>query len=141
MRETFAPGPVAGYAIADLAIALFDGSHHTRDSTAEAFRTAAFAACKTALARRIPILLEPVVMSQIVSPEATIGRVIADLSARRGLLSRKSDAAGEFSLEAQAPLSEMPGYRTYLALATRRQATCSTRSSKWRIRNQVAIGV
>lgn len=131
VREALFSGPLAGYPVTDISVAVIDGSYHATDSTPEAFRRVGCNACSTALRKTSPILLEPIVTVTVHAPPVSVGNLIADLIRRRGLVSQMSALAESTALEATVPLSEMLGYRAYLEAATQGQATYVVRFSRY----------
>ena len=116
-------GPLAGYPVIDVKVSLVDGSYHEEDSTEQSFSVAATIALRNALAKAVPILLEPLMNVEIIVPEKFVGDVIADLNTRRsrihGIESRDN---GYQIITAQAPLVEMFGYSTDLRSASQGRA-------------------
>ncbi|MEW6291566.1 MAG: elongation factor G [Thermodesulfobacteriota bacterium] len=116
-------GPLAGFPVIDVKVALVDGSYHDEDSTEQAFAVAATIALRNALAQAAPILLEPVMNVEVIVPEKFVGDVIADLNSRRarinGIETREN---GYQVISAQAPLVGMFGYSTDLRSASQGRA-------------------
>ena len=116
-------GPLAGYPVIDVKVSLVEGSYHEEDSTEQSFSVAATIALRNALAKAVPILLEPLMNVEIIVPEKFVGDVIADLNTRRsrihGIESRDN---GYQIITAQAPLVEMFGYSTDLRSASQGRA-------------------
>jgi elongation factor G len=111
VRQVLAYGPVAGYAMQDLRVTVYDGKHHPVDSKEVAFVAAGRKAFLDALAKAQPIVLEPIVDIEIVCPEAATGDVTGDLAARRGQVTG-TDLHGEgmISVTGQVPLAGIDGY-------------------------------
>ena len=123
VREALTTGVLAGYAIEDVSVALYDGSSHDVDSSEVAFKIAASMAFRTAARRASPVLLEPVMKVEVVMPEAHMGDVIADLNSRRGKVKSMEAHGGTQIVNARVPLAEMFGYATELRSRTQGRAT------------------
>ncbi|MDO8663386.1 MAG: elongation factor G, partial [Candidatus Wildermuthbacteria bacterium] len=123
VKEALDKGVVAGYQLVDLAVSLYDGSFHEVDSSEMAFKIAGSMALQAAVKRATPILLEPIMKLEVISPQGDFGDVIGDLSARRGIIEETKDRAGLKVIDAKAPLSEMFGYATSLRSLTEGRGT------------------
>jgi len=116
-------GVLAGYPTVDVKVSLVDGQYHDVDSNEMAFKIAGQMAFKKAAAMARPVLLEPIMAVEVVTPENYMGDVIGDLSSRRGRI-EGMEANGNFqNVKAQVPLSEMFGYSTDLRSRTQGRAT------------------
>jgi elongation factor G len=125
VRESMGSGPVGGYPIIDIKVALVDGSYHEVDSTDVAFRVAAGIAFSKGVRKAGPVLLEPIMSLEVVVPMEYMGDVITDINMRRGKvegLFQRSDAQ---VITARAPLSDMFGYATSLRSLTQGRAVYS----------------
>ena len=123
VREAAETGVVAGYPVVDTVVTLLDGSYHEVDSSEMAFKIAGSMAFKAACQIAHPVLLEPVMAVEVVTPEEFLGDVIGDLSARRGRI-QKIDVRGNTQvIDSHVPLSEMFGYATDLRSKTQGRAT------------------
>ncbi len=123
VREAAETGVVAGYPVVDTIVTLLDGSYHEVDSSELAFKIAGSMAFKEACQIADPVLLEPVMGVEVVTPEEFLGDVIGDLSSRRGRI-QKIEARGNTQVIASlVPLSEMFGYATDLRSKTQGRAT------------------
>jgi elongation factor G len=123
VREAAETGVVAGYPVVDTVVTLLDGSYHDVDSSEMAFKIAGSMAFKAACQIAHPVLLEPVMAVEVVTPEEFMGDVIGDLSARRGRI-QKIDVRGKTQvIDSHVPLSEMFGYATDLRSKTQGRAT------------------
>jgi elongation factor G len=131
VREALRTGPIAGYPVTDIEVSLFDGSYHDIDSTEDAFKQAAIIACKTALAKCAPVLLEPIMFVEVTTPEEVVGNVVADLSGRRGMITGMEDVASGVRIRGSAPLAEMLGYASELAKLTAGKGTSSFKFSNY----------
>lgn len=117
-KQSMDNGPLAGYPVQDMKIVLYDGSHHPVDSDAVAFELCAQTAYREAAKKAKPILLEPVMKVEVVTPEDYMGDVMADLNRRRGLMEGMDSRGGAQVINARVPLSEMFGYVTQLRTIT-----------------------
>ncbi len=116
-------GVLAGYAIESLKVRLFDGSFHAVDSDALSFELAAKMGFKEAARKANPVLLEPIMKIEVLTPEENMGDVIGDLNKRRGQLQGMDTRAGAQVIKAQVPLAEMFGYVTQLRTLSSGRAT------------------
>ncbi|TML80214.1 MAG: elongation factor G [Actinobacteria bacterium] len=124
VRQTGGKGRVlAGYEMIDLRAVLYDGSYHVGDSNEMAFKIAASMAFKEAARKASPVLLEPIMEIEVVTPEANMGDVIGDLTARRGKIDRMEPRGNSQVIRARVPLAEMFGYVTDLRSKTQGRAT------------------
>nr|MBN1229533.1 elongation factor G [Anaerolineae bacterium] len=115
IREALDSGVIAGYPIVDLVVHLVDGAYHEVDSSELAFKVAGSMALKDAVQKAVPILLEPVMRVEIITPEEYLGAVQGNLSARRGQIEASELRPGGIqSVDAIVPLAEMFGYATDL---------------------------
>ena len=124
-------GVVAGYPMLDIKVTLHDGSYHDVDSSEVAFKVAASMGFQDGAKRADPILLEPVMDVEIVTPDEYMGPVNGDLNRRRGILHGTEDSPGGAIIRAEVPLSEMFGYATDLRSATQGRATYSMEFSRY----------
>lgn len=113
-QKAMANGVLAGYPVESLKVRLFDGSYHAVDSDSVSFEIAASIAFKEASRKASPVLLEPIMKIEILTPEENMGDVIGDLNKRRGQLDGMDTRAGSQVIKARVPLSEMFGYVTQL---------------------------
>ena len=123
MKDAMTTGPLAGFPVVDLKVTLTDGKHHDVDSSDMAFKIAATAAFRDAARRAKPILLEPIMAVDVVTPEEYMGDVIGDLNGRRGKIDSMEQRGREQIVKAHVPLSEMFGYATELRSRTQGRAT------------------
>ena len=114
IREALASGIVAGYPIIDVKATLIDGSYHEVDSSEMAFRIAGSIALKEGARKAQPVLLEPVMNVEVVTPDDYLGDVMGDLSSRRGRIGGMTQRSSARVIGASVPLSEMFGYATSL---------------------------
>ena len=125
LRETITSGPLAGFPVVDVKVKLVFGSYHDVDSSEMAFKLASSMAFKQGFAKAKPVLLEPIMKVEIVTPEDYQGDVMGDVSRRRGVL-QGSGTTGDGSasiINAMIPLGEMFGYATALRSQTQGRAT------------------
>ncbi|WP_256646410.1 elongation factor G [Thermomonas paludicola] len=125
MRETITSGPLAGYPVVGVKVKLVFGSYHDVDSSEMAFKLAASMAFKEGFRKANPVLLEPVMKVEIVSPEDYLGDVMGDVSRRRGVLQGQDDSPSGKIINAMIPLGEMFGYATSLRSMSQGRATFS----------------
>ncbi len=131
IAEALDRGLLAGYPVVGVKVALVDGSYHEVDSSEMAFKIAASMAMKNAAQRAGVKILEPVMEVEVVTPEAFLGDVIADLNARRGKIQEMDQRAGARVVKAAVPLAEMFGYATQLRSRTQGRATFTMQFSHY----------
>ncbi|EXJ13754.1 elongation factor G [Imhoffiella purpurea] len=131
IQEAMKNGVIAGFPMVDVKVTLFDGSYHEVDSSEMAFKIAGSMAIKEAAAKAKPVLLEPIMKVEVVTPEENMGDVMGDLNSRRGMIQGMDDAPSGKIIRAEVPLSEMFGYATDLRSATQGRATYSMEFSKY----------
>jgi elongation factor G len=131
VRDQMATGIVAGYPVVDVKVTLVGGSQHATDSTAAAFRLAAAAAFKDGAKAARPVLLEPVMNVQVVTPDAYMGDVNGDLARRRGVVQALDDSPAGKIVRARVPLAEMFGYATKLRSLSQGRATYTMQFSEY----------
>lgn len=113
--ETMHEGVIAGYPIVDIRVSLYDGSYHTVDSSEMAFKIAGSMALKKAMQDAKPILLEPIMKVEVITPDDTLGAVIGDLNSKRGRVQGvEPQAGGNQKITALVPMSEMLTYANQL---------------------------
>ena len=125
IQETLKSGVLAGYPVVDIKATLTFGSYHDVDSNENAFRMAGSIAFKEGMRRANPVLLEPMMLVEVETPEDFMGNVMGDLSSRRGMVQGTDDIAGGGgkTIRAEVPLAEMFGYSTTLRSLTQGRAT------------------
>ncbi len=123
IREAMESGVLAGYPVVDVQVSLLDGSYHEVDSSEMAFKIAGSMAFKEAARRAAPILLEPIMRVEVVTPEEYMGAVHGDLAARRGRIVSMEARGSSQVIRAAVPLSSMFGYATDLRSLTQGRAT------------------
>ena len=126
VKETIDNGILAGYQIQDVRVTVYDGSYHEVDSSEAAFKVSGSLAFKEAFGKAKPVLLEPTMAVEVVTPEDYMGDVIGDLNAKRGQVSEMEDRSdGIKVIKASVPLAEMFGYATALRSMTQGRASYS----------------
>ena len=123
IQEALTSGVLAGYPTVDVRVALTYGSYHDVDSSEMAFKIAGSMAVKEAARKARPVLLEPVMAVEVVTPEDYLGDVIGDLSSRRGAVEGMEQRGNNHVVKAQVPLADMFGYATDLRSRTQGRAT------------------
>jgi len=124
-KEAMAAGPLAGYPLVDVRVTLLDGAYHDVDSSELAFKIAGIAGFREAAKLAGPVLLEPVMSVEVVTPEDFMGDVIGDLNSRRGQIQSMDERSGARVVKAVVPLSEMFGYVGDLRSRTQGRASYS----------------
>jgi len=118
IQESIRKGVLAGFPVQDFQVTLFDGSHHSVDSSEMAFKIAGSMAFKKALEAASPILLEPVMEMEITVPDECVGDVIGDMNSRRGKVLGMEPQAGSQVVKAQVPMAEVLKYAPELRSMT-----------------------
>jgi len=131
VREAAETGILAGYPVVDVRATLLDGSYHEVDSSEMAFKIAASLAFKEAAQRAGPVLLEPMMKVEVITPEAYLGEVISDLNARRGRIVAMEAQGTARVVRAIVPLAEMFGYATTVRSITQGRATYTMEPSHY----------
>ena len=131
IQEQMQNGVIAGYPVVDVKVTLYDGSYHDVDSNEMAFKIAGSMGFKQGAIKANPVLLEPVMNVEVVTPEDYMGDVMGDISRRRGILHGMDDMPAGRVIRAEVPLAEMFGYSTDLRSATQGRATYTMEFSKY----------
>jgi len=131
IQEALEGGVLAGYPMVDVRATLFDGSYHEVDSNEMAFKIAGSMAVKEAARRASPVLLEPVMAVEVVTPEDYAGTIMGDLSSRRGRIEGMEHRAGSQVIKAIVPLAEMFGYATHMRSSTQGRAEYSMHFARY----------
>jgi elongation factor G len=131
VRESLENGVLAGYPVVDVKVTLYDGSYHEVDSSEMAFKIAGSMAFKDAAKKASPVLLEPIMGIEVVTPEEYMGDVIGDLNSRRGKIQSMNQRSNVRVIAAQVPLSSMFGYATDLRSKTQGRATYTMQFSQY----------
>ena len=130
-KEQLQNGVIAGFPLVDIKVTLFDGSYHDVDSSEMAFKIAGSMAIREGALKAKPVLLEPIMKVEVVTPEDYMGDVMGDLNRRRGLVQGMEDSPAGKLVRAEVPLAEMFGYATDLRSATQGRATYSMEFEKY----------
>jgi elongation factor G len=131
VQEQMENGVIGGYPVVDVKVTLYDGSYHDVDSSEMAFKIAGSMAFRAGALRADPVLLEPVMKVEVVTPEDYLGDVMGDLNRRRGITHGMEDGPSGKVIRAEVPLAEMFGYATDLRSATQGRATYSMEFEKY----------
>jgi elongation factor G len=131
IREAEETGVIAGYPVVDVKVTLIDGSYHDVDSNEMAFKIAGSIGFKEGFRRARPVLLEPIMKVEVVTPEDYSGDVIGDLNRRRGQITGMDETPAGKAITADVPLSEMFGYATTVRSMSQGRATFTMEFSKY----------
>jgi elongation factor G len=131
MKEAMQTGVMAGYPVVDLKVTLYDGSYHEVDSSEMAFKIAGSMALKDGVRKARPIILEPIMKLEVVTPEEFLGAVLGEINSRRGRVEGMDVRATDQIVRAFVPLATMFGYTTDLRSATQGRATSSMEFSHY----------
>ena len=131
VKDSMESGPRAGYPVVDIKVTLYDGSFHDVDSSEMAFKIAGSMGFREGAKKANPVLLEPIMKVEVVTPEDYMGDVVGDLNRRRGMVAGLDDAPAGKIIRAAVPLREMFGYATDLRSATQGRATYSMEFEKY----------
>lgn len=123
VRDQIENGAIAGYPVVDVKVAIFDGSYHDVDSSEMAFKIAGSMCFKEGVAKANPVLLEPIMKVEVVTPEDYMGDVVGDLNRRRGIVQGMDESPAGKIVDVEVPLAEMFGYATDLRSLTQGRAT------------------
>ena len=131
IKEALETGVMAGYPVVDVKVTAFDGSYHDVDSNEMAFKIAASIGFKDGFRKAKPVLLEPIMKVEVVTPEEYSGDVIGDLNRRRGQIMGMEDSVSGKAVTAEVPLSEMFGYATTVRSMSQGRATFTMEFEKY----------
>jgi elongation factor G len=131
IKEALDTGVLAGYPVVDVKATLYDGSYHEVDSSEMAFKIAGSMAFKDGAKKAKPVLLEPIMSVEVVTPEEYMGDVMGDLNSRRGRIQSMEKRGNAQIIRAEVPLSEMFGYATDLRSKTQGRATYTMQFSHY----------
>jgi elongation factor G len=131
IKEQIENGVIAGYPVVDVKVTLYDGSYHDVDSSEMAFKIAGSMAFKEGAKKGNPVILEPIMKVEVITPEDYMGDIIGDLNRRRGIVLGMEDSPSGKMVGAEVPLSEMFGYATALRSASQGRATYSMEFLKY----------
>jgi elongation factor G len=131
VQEQLKSGILAGFPVVDVKVSLFDGSYHDVDSNEMAFKIAGSMCFREGARKANPVLLEPIMKVEVVTPEEYMGDVVGDINRRRGLIQGMDDTPSGKTISCEVPLAEMFGYATDLRSATQGRATYSMQFEKY----------
>ena len=131
IQEQLENGVIAGFPVVDVKVTLFDGSYHEVDSSEMAFKIAGSMCFKEGAKEARPVILEPIMKVEVVTPEDYMGDVMGDLNRRRGIVGGMDDTPSGKIIRAEVPLAEMFGYATDVRSATQGRATYSMEFIKY----------
>jgi len=132
-REAMETGVLAGFPLSDVKVTLIAGSFHEVDSTSIAFKIAGSLAFKDAASKADPVLLEPIMSLEVVSPQEYLGDIVGDINARRGKIERMEMRGGSRVVGAFIPLAEMFGYATILRTITQGRGVFSMEFYRYKV--------
>lgn len=132
VKEALENGVIAGYPVVDVKVTLYDGSFHEVDSSEVAFKIAGSMGFREGMTKADPVLLEPIMKVEVVTPEEYMGDVVGDLNRRRGVVGGMEASPAGKVIRSEVPLSEMFGYATDLRSATQGRATYSMEFDKYK---------
>jgi elongation factor G len=142
VKEALEGGVIAGYPVVDVKVTIIDGSYHDVDSNEMAFKIAGSMALKEGVRKAKPVLLEPIMKVEVVTPEDYSGDVIGDLNRRRGQIQGMDDSVSGKVVTAEVPLAEMFGYATSVRSMSQGRATFTMEFAKYmEVPNNVAEAV
>jgi elongation factor G len=131
IKDQMQNGVIAGYPVIDVQVTLFDGSYHDVDSSEIAFKVAGSQCFKEGSRKANPVLLEPIMKVEVITPENYMGDVVSDLNRRRGIIQNIIDSVSGKTIKSEIPLSEMFGYATSLRSQTQGRATYTMEFKKY----------
>ena len=131
IKEATESGVLAGYPVVDVKVTLFDGSYHDVDSNEMAFKIAGSMAFRDAMSRAIPVVLEPIMKVEVVTPEDYYGDIVGDLNRRRGQIIGMEDSVSGKVVTAEVPLAEMFQYSTSMRSMSQGRATYTMEFSRY----------
>jgi len=131
VQEQMENGVIAGFPVVDVKVSLYDGSYHDVDSSEMAFKIAGSMCFKEGAKSANPVLLEPIMKVEVVTPEEYMGDVVGDINRRRGMIQGMDDTASGKTISCEVPLAEMFGYATDLRSATQGRATYTMQFEKY----------
>jgi elongation factor G len=133
IKDQMQNGVIAGYPVIDVQVTLFDGSYHDVDSSEIAFKVASSQCFKEGIKKAKPVLLEPIMKVEVMTPENYMGDVVSDLNRRRGIIQNIIDSVSGKTIKSEIPLSEMFGYATSLRSQTQGRATYSMEFKRYSV--------
>ena len=142
IKEAMETGVIAGYPVVDVKVTVFDGSYHDVDSSEMAFKIAGSIGFKEGFRKAKPVLLEPIMKVEVVTPEDYYGDIIGDLNRRRGQILGMEESPSGKVITADVPLAEMFGYATSVRSMSQGRATFTMEFAKYiEVPNNVAEAV
>lgn len=142
IKEQMENGVIAGYPVVDVKVSIFDGSYHDVDSSEMAFKIAGSMGFKEGAKKASPVLLEPIMAVEVITPEEYLGDVMGDLNRRRGIVQGMEDCPGGRSVRSEVPLSEMFGYATDVRSMSQGRATYTMEFKKYsEVPTNIADGI
>jgi elongation factor G len=135
-------GYLAGYPVVDFRVVLLDGMYHDVDSSEIAFKLAAIEAFKQGILKSKPVLLEPIMLVDVITPENVMGQIIGDLNSRRGQIESNAQRGSSRVIRAYVPLAEMFGYATAIRSLSQGRAAYSMEPARYdRVPPNIAAGL
>ncbi|MEO1898473.1 MAG: elongation factor G, partial [Methylococcales bacterium] len=131
IQEQMESGVLGGFPVVDVKVSLFDGSYHDVDSNEMAFKIAGSIGFRDGAKTANPVLLEPIMKVEVVTPQNYMGDVVGDINRRRGIVLGMDDSPVGTAIDCEVPLAEMFGYATDLRSATQGRATYSMQFKKY----------
>ena len=131
IKEAMETGILAGYPVVDIKVTLYDGSYHEVDSSELAFKMAGAMALRQGMGKAKPVLLEPIMKLEVVTPEEFLGDIIGDLNSKRGHIETVNTQGEMYIIHCHVPLAETFGYATRLRSLTQGRATYSMEFSRY----------
>ena len=123
VEEAMSRGVIAGYTVVDMDVAVYDGSYHEVDSSEAAFKIAGSMALQSAMKKAGPVILEPIMKIQVITPEQFMGEVIGNMNSKRAKITQMRDRGKTKVIDGEVPLGEMFGYATELRSLTQGRAS------------------
>ncbi len=142
VMEAANSGPMAGYPVVDVTVTLFDGSYHDVDSSEIAFKIAAIEAFREGMRKGRPVMLEPIMLVEVVTPESCMGEIIGDLGSRRGQVESTAPRGSSRIIRGFVPLGEMFGYATAIRSLSQGRAAYSMEPARYeKVPPNIAAGL
>ncbi len=140
--EAARTGPYSGYPVTDVTVTLYDGKYHEVDSSEIAFKMAAIEGFKQGMLRARPVLLEPIMVVDVITPEEFTGQIMGDLQARRGKIESMNPRGSSRVVRCYVPLGEMFGYATAIRSLTQGRAAYSMEPARYeQVPKNIADGI
>jgi len=142
IMEAVLSGPMAGYPVTDITVTLYDGSYHDVDSSEIAFKIAAIEAFKQGVMKGRPVMLEPIMLVDVVTPESVMGEIIGDLQSRRGKVESIIQRGSSRVIRSYVPLAEMFGYATAIRSLSQGRAAYAMEPARYeRVPSNIAAAL